>query len=31
VSVFRCQDNEADEVENYRILQSVICLLTPET
>jgi hypothetical protein len=29
--VFRCQDYEADDVKNCQVLQSVICLLTPET
>jgi len=29
--VFRCQDYETDDVENYQILQSVILLLTPDT
>ena len=31
VSGVRCQDYESDDVENYQILQVVICLLTPDT
>jgi hypothetical protein len=31
VSVFRCQDYEPEDVKNYQIPDSVICLLTPDT
>jgi hypothetical protein len=31
VSVFRCQDDEPDERENYQNQRSVIFFLTPET
>jgi len=31
VSGVRCQDWELEEVDNYQILRSVICSLTPET
>ena len=31
VSGVGCQDCKSEDIENYQILQAVLCLLTPDT